>query len=167
MPAEARRLSVRVLGASLAWVLAVAAVLAGLGWLYLLAKLHAFDVGPHQAGALPLEQLASKDQQPLGRMALAWLPAGAAATLALTLVGRVSPVSAPVGVGLLAAAIMYVTTAVSDALARNEPLADHFGPAARESGLWSAVALILLGSLVAATAVWTARRDRGTVASGA
>ena len=99
-------------------------------------------------------------------MALAWVPAGVAATLVLTLVARVSPPSAPVGVGLLAAAILYLTTAVSDALARNEPVADHFGTAARESGLWSAVALILLGSLVAATVVWTARRDRGTVASG-
>src|SRR5205823_4728098 len=132
LPAEAAsRLSVRALRASLAWVVAVVAVLAGLGWLYALAKLHAFDVGPHQSGALPLEQLASKDQQPLGRMALAWVPAGVAATLALALVARVSPARAPVGVGLLSAVILYLTTVTSDALARNEPLADHFGPAAR------------------------------------
>ena len=166
MPAEARRLSWRALRGLLAWTVTVLAVAAGLGWLYLLAKLHAVDVGPHQAGALPLEQLASQDPQPLGRMALSWLPAGAAATLALTTVARVSPTRAPFAVGSLAAALLYLTTTASDALARNEPLADHFAPAAREPGLWSAVALILVGSLLAAAAVWAGRRGGGTVASG-
>jgi hypothetical protein len=167
MPVEHRRTAWRALRATVAWLLVVLSVAAGLGWLYLLSKLHAFDFGPRQSGALPLEELASQGSQPLGRMVVAWLPAGAAATLALTWVARVSTAWAPVGVALVAAPTLYLTTAGSEALTHNEPFGDHLGPALEQSGLWSALVLIVLGSLLAAAAARVGRRGRGTAASGA
>jgi hypothetical protein len=167
MPPDNPRTWLRPLRATVAWTLAVLAVAAGLGWLYLLSKLHALDIGPRQSGALPLEELASQGAQPLGRMAAAWLPAGVAATLALTWIARVSPMRAPVGVALVAAPALYLVTAGSEALTHNERFADHLGPALRQSGLWSGFVLIVLGSLLAGAAARVGRRGRETVASGA
>ena len=69
------------LARALGWVLAVVAIAAGIGWLYVLEKAHVLGLGPRMSGALPLEELASRGAQPLTRMAAAWIPAGIAATV--------------------------------------------------------------------------------------
>ena len=62
----------------------VAGLLAGTGWLYLLRGLGWLDVGPRAGDALPLLQLASSDGQPLGRVLVAWVGAGALTGVALS-----------------------------------------------------------------------------------
>src|SRR2546425_6797252 len=101
-----------------AWLAAVCAVVAGVGWLYLLNRAHAIDLGPDAKGALPLEELARRGAQPVGRMAIAWVPAGVAATLALMWIGRVRAGRAVVGGGLLTAGILVPPTAPARALSR-------------------------------------------------
>ena len=149
------------------WLAAVCAVVAGVGWLYLLNRAHAIDLGPDAKGALPLEELARRGAQPVGRMVIAWVPAGVAATLALMWIGRVRAVRAVVGVGLLTAAILFPTTAAAEALTRNERVSEHIGTALSRSGLWVAVAFAVIGSVAAAGAAAWRRRDGGTAASGA
>src|SRR5205085_604507 len=80
----------------------VVATAAGVGWLYLLFQWGALDAGPHVSGALPLQQLAGNEAQPLLRVAVAWLPAGVAAGAALTALTRMGWVArgAEVGLGL-------------------------------------------------------------------
>ena len=137
---------------SAGWLLALVAVLAGVGWLYLLRDSTALAAGPRMRGALPLEELATRDAQPLLRMAVAWLPAGFAAGLALGLCTRMRAPSIAVGSGLLSFAVLFSTTAASEAVSRNERLAQHLGPALHRSGLWAAVAFVVIGSFLAALA---------------
>jgi hypothetical protein len=142
-----------------AWLVAVVAVGAGLGWLYLLRDSSLLAVGPKLRGALPLEELASRDAQPLLTMAVAWLPAGFAAGLALALaVRRPHAGWIAVACGALAFAILFSTTAGSEAVSQNERLAVHVGPALQRPGLWAAVVLTVIGSLPAAAVA--ARRPR-------
>ena len=151
----------------LGWATAVAAVAAGVGWLYVLDRMHALDVGPRSAGALPLEELASRGAQPFGRMVVAWVPAGFAATYALMRLAHMGRTRAVVGVALLTAGILFATTAASEALARNARLSEHIGPALSRSGLWVAIALMLMGSLVAAAVAGRRRPGAGAAPSGA
>jgi hypothetical protein len=153
-----------VLEASGAWLLAVLAMCGGIGWLYLLRDSSALAAGPHLRGALPLEELADRGAQPLLRMLVAWLPAGFAAGLALTLGTRMHAASVAIASGVLAFAILFATTAASEAVIHNERLSAHLGPALARSGLWGAVAFVIIGSLLAAAAA-AARRARRPAAS--
>src|SRR5947208_845431 len=65
-------------------ILALAALLAGVGWLYVLRSLGWLNVGPNVHDSLPLLQLAGFDVQPLGRVLAAFLAAGSIAGAALT-----------------------------------------------------------------------------------
>jgi hypothetical protein len=130
----------------LAWALVVLAVVAGVGWLYILRDARALAVGPLLDGALPLQQLAGGSAQPLLRMAVAWLPGGLAAGLALRLTGARRVVRL-VGLAVVAAVVLIPTGAVSDAIAVNEPVASHVVPALTRSGTWAAVALFVIGAL--------------------
>src|SRR5689334_7695184 len=78
----------RAAGGALGWLLALLAVVGGVGWLYLIRDVHLLDVGPSVSGALPLEELAKRGAQPLLRMLVAWLPAGLAAGFAVALATR-------------------------------------------------------------------------------
>jgi hypothetical protein len=149
-----RRLHVAALG----WLLAIVAVCAGLGWLYLLRGTGALAAGPAARGALPLQELAGQGAQPLLRMAVAWLPAGFAAALALGLCTRMRLAAIAVGVGLLSFALLFSSTAASEAVSRNERLSAHLVPALQRTGLWTAVALVVIGSLPGAAAGARARR---------
>jgi hypothetical protein len=150
---------------SLGWLLAVVAVCAGLGWLYLLRSTQVLSVGPHMQAALPLEELANHGSQPLLRMAVAWIPAGFAAGLALALTTRLRAGSVAAATGLLSFAMLYLSTASSEAVSRNERFSQHLGPALGKSGLWAAVALVVIGSLLAVLALTGGRARRRRPAS--
>jgi hypothetical protein len=140
------------------------AICAGIGWLYLLRDSAVLAAGPQLHAALPLEELASRDAQPLLRMAVAWLPAGFAAGLALGLASR-RPHAGWIAVacGALTFTILFLTTAASEAVSQNERLAAYLGPALHRSGLWGAVALAVIGSLPAV--VVAGRRPRRRAAA--
>jgi hypothetical protein len=64
-----------------AFLLAFAALFAGVGILYLIRH-GGLGFGAKIHNALPLEQLAGQDSQPFSHMAIAWIPAGFVAGLA-------------------------------------------------------------------------------------
>src|SRR5262245_54470291 len=79
------------LGALIAGVVSLAAVFAGVGVLYLIRGVSPLALGPEISGALPLQQLAGGESQPLLRLAVAWVPAGFVAALALASLTRLGP----------------------------------------------------------------------------
>jgi hypothetical protein len=154
----------RVLSAVAGWLIAAAAILAGIGWLYLLRDHTGLDAGPHLRGALPLEELTPAGRQPLLRMAVAWLPAGVAVGIALGVLTRVRLALIAVGAGILSFVILGLTTAASEALVYNERFSSHVDGALGRTGLWAAVAFIAAGSLLGAV---LARAPRPRAASAA
>ncbi len=98
-------------------VLIVAAgLLAGTGWLYVLRSLHWLSIGPRVSDALPLLQLAASDGQPLVRVVVAWVLAGALTGVALA---EVSP-HRRLGLALVVSlVVLLVVSQASYALARN------------------------------------------------
>ncbi|MEA2475304.1 MAG: hypothetical protein QOE06_3219 [Thermoleophilaceae bacterium] len=163
-PADHRVL--RVAGASLAWVVAIVAVVAGVGWLYLLRGTGALAAGPKLAGALPLEELAGRGAQPLLRMAVAWIPAGFAMGAALALGTRLRPAWVAVSTALLSFLILGSTTTASEAVSRNELFTQHLRSSLTRAGLWAAVAFAVIGSLLAVAALGRgARGGRAGAAS--
>lgn len=157
----------RVAGGAAGLLAVVFLIAAGVGWLYLLDKLRLFGVGPRLSAALPLEDLAARGAQPLGRMAVAWLPVGVAATLALGWLTRLPALARVVVVAALTAAIMFPMTAAFEALTRNERFSDHVGDAFSRGGPRTALALVVIGSALTAAAAGRGRRDAGRAASAA
>lgn len=155
----------RVARAALGWLLAVVAIVAGVGWLYLIRRVHLLGHGPAVSGALPLEELARKGSQPLLRMVVAWLPAGFAAGLALLLTTRLRAAWVAASCGLLALLILGSTTAASEAVSTSERFGAHVAPALHQSGVWTAVALVVIGATLAATAAGLRPRGRGAGSS--
>lgn len=96
----------------------VVCLLVGYGWLYVLRGAHLLGAGPRVADSLPLLQLASFDGQPLLRVIVAWLLAGAIAGVALMRVGRVLRVASA---GPLALVALLVASQAAYALTRNLP----------------------------------------------
>jgi hypothetical protein len=140
----------------------IAAVVAGTGWLYLLRDLHGLAFGPAFSGALPLQQLAGGDAQPLGRMVVAWLPTGLALGVVL---GAATRMSRPLRATLAAvgsAVLLLFASAVSDAVAQNDTVRQHISGSLSRSGIWLAVALLTLGVLISPP--W-ARRGEAAAAS--
>ena len=111
------------------------AIVGGVGWLYLIRDVHLLAHGPSVSGALPLEELAQRSSQPLLRMAVAWLPAGFAAGLALALTTRLRGAVIAASTGLLALAILFSTTAASEAVSHNESFAEHVRSSLRQTSL--------------------------------
>jgi len=147
------------------FALALLAVCAGMGWLYLLREAGALDVGPRLSGALPLEQLARGDDQPLLRLAVGWLPAGAAAGLAVTWTTGWGPGRRALAVGLLGAVTLLATGAVSDAIAVNETVWSKVGDQFSHEGIWIEVACLVIGSLLIGRASWAGSRGAAAAAS--
>jgi hypothetical protein len=127
-------------------VIAGLAVLAGVGWLYLLRGAGLLGVGPRLHGALPLQQLAGDDGQPLLRIAGAWLPTGAAAAAALLLLRVRRPVAV---VAAVAMAMLLLTGAASDAVVNSERVTSHLLPQLTRPGLWAALVLMTAGAALA------------------
>jgi len=146
---------VRILRPFAGWLLAVLTVPAGIGFLYLLRRSGALDVGPGVHGALPLQQLAGGETQPLARVIVSWLVAGLVAGAALARVSRVRVLVGLVGLALLGALLLLAAGAGADAVAISDNLGPHLAPQLGRAGTWMAVALLVLG---AAANWWPARR---------
>lgn len=142
----------------------IAVLLAGTGWLYLVRDLGALALGPRVSGALPLQQLADGDAQPLARMAVAWVPAGMVAGLALG--ARRGGLSARRLAALAVACELLLMTvgALSDAASISGPIPEHVVPQLARAGTHVAVALIMTGALLAQ--VRPGRRAARPAASG-
>jgi TRAP-type C4-dicarboxylate transport system permease small subunit len=119
------------------------------------------------SGALPLEELAARGSQPLLRMAVAWLPAGFAAGLALALATRLRTAAVALSTGVLALLILGSTTVASEAVSHNETFVDNIKPALHRSGLWTAIAFAVIGSILAVAAARAGPRGRVAESSGA
>jgi hypothetical protein len=128
--------------------LVLLAVCAGMGWLYLLREAGALDAGPRLFGALPLEQLARGDDQPLLRVTVAWVPAGVAAGVALAWATGWGRLGRTITVGLLGFAVLFATGAVSDAVAVNETVASKLGGQFSHGGIWVEATCLVIGSLL-------------------
>jgi hypothetical protein len=124
-------------------LIAAVAVLAGVGWLYLLRDAGLLGVGPRPHGALPLQQLAGDDGQPLLRMAGAWLPTGAAAAAALARLRVRRPVAVVAAVALLT---LVLTGAASDAVVNSERFTSHLLPQLTRPALLAALVLTTAGA---------------------
>ncbi len=145
----------RILRSVAGWLLAVLTVPAGIGFLYLMRRSGALAVGPGVHGALPLQQLAGGETQPLARVVVAWLAAGLVAGASLARVSRVRVLPGLVGLALLGALLLLAAGAGADAVAISDNLGPHLAPQLGRPGTWVAVGLLVLG---AAPSWWPARR---------
>jgi hypothetical protein len=141
----------------------IVTVVAGTGWLYLLRRTHDLAFGPTFQGALPLQQLAGGDAQPLPRMVVAWLPAGLALGVVLGVGTRMARPTRAALAAVGSAILLVASAALSDAIAQNDPVKAHISSALSTSGTWLAVALIVAGVLIAPP--WSVRRRGGAVAA--
>jgi hypothetical protein len=145
--------------------LVLLAVCAGMGWLYLLREAGALDAGPRLSGALPLEQLARGDDQPLLRVVFAWVPAGVAAGVALAWATGWDRGRRALAIGLLGFVVLFATGAVSDAVAVNETVVSKLGGQFSHGGLWIEVACLVIGSLLIGRRSSAGSRESVPVAS--
>jgi hypothetical protein len=127
----------------------ILAVLGATGWLYLLRDVGALDAGPRVRGALPLQQLAGGDAQPLLRVVLAWLPAGVIAGLALARLTRLGLAARAATVALVSGLLLVGAGAGEDAAAISDPVPSHLVAQLQRPANWVAVALLVTGSLLA------------------
>lgn len=102
-------------------VVILGGMLAGAGWLYLLRGLHWLGLGPRVGDALPLLQLAGFDGQPLARVVVAWLLAGA---LTGGLLIGLAPERRFLVAGILTLVLLLFAAQAADALTRNLRLTD-------------------------------------------
>lgn len=103
-------------GTVAAFVIVLAGLLAGTGWLYVLRGLHWLSLGPRIPDALPLLQLAASDGQPLLWVLVAWLLAGALTGVALAGLRPVRRSAVALVIGLV---VLLVADQAAYALARN------------------------------------------------
>jgi len=127
----------------------IAAVAAGIGWLYALRHVAGLRVGPRFADALPLQRLAGGAAQPLGRMVAAWLPAGLVAGLGIALVSGMHRAARSVAVFALALVFVLAAAAASDALTHNETIRSQVRQEPHRAAAWVAAGLMALGALLA------------------
>ena len=130
-------------------LIVLAAVAAGIGWLYALRHIGALRVGPRFADALPLQRLAGGSAQPLGRLVVAWVPAGLVAGLGIALVSRLNRVARGGVVFVLALALILAATLMSDSLTHNEPIGSQLHNEPHRAAAWVAAGLMALGALLA------------------
>jgi hypothetical protein len=124
-------------------------VLAGMGWLYLLRDSGVLSGGPSLAEALPLQRLAGDAAQPLGRIAVAWLPTGLVAGVLLARAGFARRVPRAVLLFVLAAALLMLLGGVSDAITESDPLGAFMSVQPGHTAIWVAAGLLALGAAVA------------------
>jgi hypothetical protein len=132
---------------------------------YLLRQAGALGAGPDVRGALPLQQLAGGEAQPLARLVVAWVPAGSIATLALAFLTRLRPATRAVAVAVGFFAVLFVAGAASDAVAVTDPIGPHLVPQLSRAATWVASALALTGALL--PTLWSRRAAAGRAASAA
>ena len=142
------RAVVPALRAVAAGLIALASLAAAIGVLYLLRGTGSLAIGPNIRGALPLQQLAGGEAQPLLRMAIAWVPAGLVAGLALASLTGLRRWARATSLAALAALGLLLAGAAADAIAISDPLGPHLIPQFARVGTWTAVVLFALGSLL-------------------
>jgi hypothetical protein len=145
--ASSRRTLATALRVTVAGLIALGALIAGVGALYLMRGISLLAIGPDVRGALPLQQLAGGEAQPLFRMVLAWVPAGFVAGLAFAALTGLSPFARTASL-----AALLLAGAAADAIAITDPLGPHLLPQLARVGTWTAVALFAVGSLFACRA---------------
>jgi hypothetical protein len=126
----------------------IAVVLAGVGWLYLLRDSGALSGGPALAEALPLQRLAGNAAQPIGRIAVAWLPAGLVAGVLLVRAGFARRMPRAALLFALTAALLMLLGGVSDAITESDPLGAFMSAQPGRAAIWTAAALLALGAAV-------------------
>lgn len=141
-PARVLRIAASALGGVIA---VIAVVLGGIGWLWLLRQQGWFATGPTVPDALPLLQLANADGQALLRVVVAWLVAGLAAGICLRRIPRLWRL---LFCGILAAALLWLASEESFALARNDTLGHVLQSRSVGSGPWLEAALLAVASMV-------------------
>ncbi len=145
LPRGRHRLTTVSIGLLLGIPAAVAGVIAGIGWLYVLRGLGWLSVGPSIPDSLPLLQLAGLDGQPLARVIVAWIPCGA-------LVGALMPRVRWPWRGLLTLAVglplLLLAAQLSFALARNLRVSEVLWSHPPGLGPWLEGLLLVAGSLV-------------------
>ena len=129
-------------------VVVIAAVAAGIGWLYALRHVALLRMGPRLTDALPLQRLAGGAAQPLGRVVAAWLPAGLVAGVGIGLVSRLRRPARALAVFVLALALVLAVSAASDALTHNEPIRQHLHEQPHRAAAWLAAGLMALGAVL-------------------
>ena len=139
----------RAAGGVGAAVVVVVAIAAGVGWLYALRTTHALAAGPSFTDALPLQRLAGQGTQPLARLAVAWVPAGLVAGLALSALTGLDRAARAVVVAAIAFVVLFAAGAGSDSVTASDPLSPHVAPQLHRPALWVAVALVAAGALLA------------------
>jgi hypothetical protein len=139
-------------------VLGLIAPVAGIGLLYLFRQASIAGVGPRPAGALPLEQLAGADAQPVVRMALAWLPVGLAVGALVAVFTRSSRAFTLALVTLVAGALLVTSGGVSESIENNESLTQHLAAPLGLSGTWVSLVLLLIGAAIGAMPAVAGRR---------
>jgi hypothetical protein len=149
-----RHLRGRATAAAVAFI--VVAVACGIGWLYLLRAAGALRYGPEVSGALPLQQLDRSDALPLARVVAAWIPAGAAAGLALRRAG-LGVLPRVVLTAGLATVLLIAAGAVSDAATVSGAIPTHVTGQLTRAGTWVAVGLMTLGAALVPRAPRAAR----------
>jgi hypothetical protein len=148
MPMPLRSITGHALRAGAVIVVVVAAVAAGVGWLYALRHVAFLRVGPRLTDALPLQRLAGGAAQPLGRMVAAWLPAGLVAGVGIGLVSHLRRPARAVAVFVLTLALVLAVSAASDALTHNEPIRSHLHQQPHRAAAWVAAGLMALGAVL-------------------
>jgi hypothetical protein len=103
-------------GAAAGLLIMVVGLLAGFGWLYTLRGLQWLGIGPRVGDSLPLLALATFDGQPLLRVLVAWVLAGALTGVALSETRPHRRSAAALGVGLV---VLLLAAQESYALTRN------------------------------------------------
>ena len=96
-------------------------LLTGFGWIYVLRGLGWLGAGPQIADSLPLLQLAGFDGQPLLRVVVAWMLAGALAGLPLV---RVRPARRAAVAGVLGLVALLLASQAASALTHNLRFSD-------------------------------------------
>jgi hypothetical protein len=146
LPMPIRWMGGHVLRAGAVVVVVIAAVAAGVGWLYALRHVGLLKLGPRLSDALPLQRLAGGAAQPVGRMVAAWLPAGLVAGVGIGLVSHLRRPARALAVFALTLALVIVVSAASDALTHNEPLRSHLHQQPHRAAAWLAAGLMALGA---------------------
>jgi hypothetical protein len=131
----------------------VLATVAGIGWLNLLRHTGVLAIGPRLHEALPLQRLAHNGAQPVGRIFVAWLPAGLGAGAALIALGLGSRAARAAVVFAGCAVLLLALGDASDSISESDPLSTHLAQQPHRIAIWLAATLAAAGS-----ATWRARR---------
>ncbi len=129
-------------------MLGLLAPVAGVGLVYLLRDAAIAGSGPRVSGALPLEQLAGADAQPLLRMVVAWIPIGIAVGGLIAVFTRSAWWLALAVLVLVAGVVLVVSGGMSNALTNNLPLTSELSTPLSDAGTWLALGLLVIGAAI-------------------